>query len=79
MSDAHRRLLDLLAGWSQYVYQCAESEEPLPGVTREQYEREAEVLHGLYQSVGARAAMTTAEVEAWVRTNITTFLRLGAA
>lgn len=49
----HRRLMDLLAGWAAYVERCAESEEPHPGVTRAEYEREAEIIHDLYQEIGA--------------------------
>ncbi len=54
-SDAHRRLMDLLAGWSLYTHGCAESSKkrPHPGVTTEQYERESVAIEALYQLVGS--------------------------
>ncbi len=75
----------MLAGWAQYVDRCADAENPpidvdaavIETVTREVYARESEVLHELYQSVG-RQEMTDRDVDAWVRTNVTGFLRLGA-
>lgn len=45
-------MLDMLAGWEQYVRKCAESGETYSDVTREQYEREADAIHDLYQEVG---------------------------
>lgn len=47
-----RRLQDLLAGWSHYVYKCAESEDPHPGVSKEEYEREGDAISDLYQQAG---------------------------
>lgn len=77
MSDAHRRLADLLAGWMLYVQKCAGSEQPHPGVTKAQYEAEAAQLHELYQWVGSRDSMTDHDVDAYAKTVIVTMLRLG--
>lgn len=51
-SKVHRRLLDMLAGWMQYVDKCAEDEEPHPGVSSAEYEAEATAIHDLYQAAG---------------------------
>lgn len=59
MSAAQRRLLDLLAGWTSYVSQCAtESTDPPPEV----YDREADLIAALYQDVGRVSDMPAEQV-----------------
>lgn len=67
MKEAQRRLLDLLAGWGQYVDQCAESEDAHVGVTREAYERESAAIHELYQEVGRVQDMQSLDIGVFVR------------
>ena len=62
MSNRQRRLLDMLAGWSQYVAKCAdcckEHPENHTNVTYEQYEHEVDVVMELYQQVGSKEEFT---------------------
>lgn len=57
-----RRLLDLLAGWHDYVRKCAESETPHVGVTREEYLAEADKILDLYQKVGRNESFDDGDV-----------------
>lgn len=74
----HRRLLDLLAGWVWHLHGCAESEEPHPGVTREEYVAEAEVIHALYQAVAREEDLDDEGLSAALLT-IRNILRTGEA
>lgn len=58
VSSEERRWLDMLAGWSMYLRKCAESEEPHPGVTKAEYEQEADDVDRLYQYVGGLPGFT---------------------
>jgi hypothetical protein len=59
--DAHRRLMDLLAGWHQYVLRCSEAEDPpAPEPYPETYLAEFDRIHDLYQEVGRASCPTEA-------------------
>lgn len=47
-----RRLLDLLAGWEQYVCRCAEGDIFTGRVAKPEYETEFRSIGELYQRVG---------------------------
>lgn len=65
MSDTnHRRLLDMLAGWQEYVLKCSEADAPAnPDPSPEEYMREFDEVFALYQACGAKSCPT----DAWVR------------
>ena len=78
---AHRRLLDMLAGWAEYVEQCAQHPEASPeGPAPEVYERESAWLHDAYQRAGAWEA-NGAELDrrayAFVQGELVRFVTLG--
>ncbi len=78
MNDpAHRRLLDLLAGWDHYVTKCAESDTGHHGVTAAQYEAEGEAIGELYQQAGRLENMTPSEVTAFLGTHVLSLLMMG--
>jgi len=50
--DKGRRLLDLLAGWTEYLDSCANHEDPGNGVAQEIYATEEDAVSDLYQEAG---------------------------
>lgn len=61
MSQAHRRLMDLLAGWEQYVDKCADHDAVAPAVTGAEYLAEGEEIRAIYQRVGQHNELTAEE------------------
>jgi hypothetical protein len=68
MSAAHRRLLDLLAGWGQYVDDCIENAESTE--SRVSLEDESEAIHDLYQRAGSIESMTDLDVSTFMRCRV---------
>jgi hypothetical protein len=63
MTDAHRRLLDLLAGWDQYVSKCADqAREADNRDDLRKYERESDAIGLLYQQLGCVDEPTASDV-----------------
>lgn len=73
----HRRLLDLLAGWEQYLGQCASSEEAHPGVTKKDYDAERRAVAELYQKAGVLETMTSSEVVDFLGKHVLSVLLVG--
>lgn len=75
-NPAHRRLLDLLAGWSAFLDELASADDvPM----REEYAREAEAIADLYQEAGGADGMTDDDVTAFLNGPLRGFLREGTA
>jgi hypothetical protein len=58
-----RRLLDMLAGWSQYLEKCSLSEDASIRAQQEVYIREAASIDKLYQDVASCAEFSVATGE----------------
>ena len=75
MNDGQRRLLDMLAGWLEYVTKCEDSGLPHPGVAPGAYAAEADAISDLYQQAGALGdgkggAATDEQVARFIELNI---------
>ena len=73
MNQSHRRLLDLLAGWAAFVDKCAEHGDSFH-VTKEEYERESELIYNLYQRVGSWNQPTEVSVKQFLEEDLRDFL-----
>ena len=78
MSDAQRRLMDLLAGWAQYAWKCAEAEEETTP-PRSVYEAEASAIDDLYQQVGRIEDMHISDVIVFVMGTVSKAVSQGPA
>ncbi len=64
MSDQHRRMLDMLAGWEKFVAACADADTPpSPEPTKDEYQGEWYGIFDLYQECGRHSCPT----ENWIR------------
>jgi len=80
MNQSHRRLMDLLAGWAQYVSRCIEDKSD--GVLPEDYEREFDEIWELYQAVGKWEASDedlTKMCDYCVRSSVLSIVKTGQA
>jgi hypothetical protein len=74
-----RRLLDLLAGWMMYVDGCIDA--ATDAAEKAVYEREAEMIHALYQDLGSRSgdcAELDRQAYEFLQDKITNLIILGA-
>ena len=73
-ATTHRRLLDLLAGWSQFVADCAEN--ATSPESKQALEEESEAIHDFYQEIGTVEEVSTIDVSAMMG-RIEALLRIG--
>jgi hypothetical protein len=50
--SSRRRVMDMLAGWAQYLSRCVESEDVEDRTPRDEYRDEFDAVFDLYQRVG---------------------------
>ena len=80
MSDAHRRLLDMLAGWSSYTSKCARAKKPpSPRPSRAIYLAEVDAIADLYQRAGALKDPTDLEVAQFIELEVIPCAAFGTA
>ncbi len=82
MTDPYRSLLDLLAGWAEYVDRCQDtSNNPChyqasgDDVPREAYSDECDAVHDLYQEAGRSRDDSPEFVEWFMKERVMPLLR----